>query len=165
MTFLFTALFSALLQFHPLHVSFTSIDIHKEKGEAALSFKFYTEDFSLLFYHLYEKDIRPEMDRELTGDQVKIFDGYLKRAFILVSGQDTADLSYTRKDQNEEYIWLYYTISTLADLNKPVYLTNILMLDLYEDQTNLVIVTNGKNEKGYTFDYRNRREEIDIGQD
>lgn len=165
MTILLTALFSALLQFHPLHVSFTSIDIPKGKEEAALSFKFYTEDFSLLFYHLYEKNIQPVMDQEFSQDQLGVINGYLTKAFSLVSGQDTAALAFVRKEQNEENIWLYYQVDLPENLQNSLILTNLLMLDLYEDQTNLVIVTHGKNEKGYTFDARNHREEIDIGQD
>lgn len=165
MTILFTALFSALLQLHPLHVSFTSIDIQRENREAAVSFKFYTDDFSLLFYHLYEKNIQPSVDQEFSRDQLGIINGYLKKAFSLVSGQDTAALDFIRKEQNEEYIWLYYKVDLPENLQNSLILTNILMLDLYEDQTNLVIVTHGTSEKGYTFDYRNHREEIDIGQD
>ncbi len=165
MTILLTALFSALMQFHPLHVSFTSIDIHKDKGEAALSFKFYTEDFSLLFYHLYEKNIRPSVDREFNQDQLGVVNGYLKEAFSLVSGQDTTDFRYIRKEQNEESIWLYYQADLPENMQNSLFLTNLLMLDLYEDQTNLVIITNGTHEKGYTFDYRKHRQELDIGQD
>jgi len=165
MTILLTALFSAILHLHPLHVSFTSIDIQREKREASLSFKFYTEDFSLLFYHLYEKNIQPVMDQEFSQDQLGVINGYLTKAFSLVSGKDTAALAFFRKEQNEEYIWLYYQVDLPENLPNSLILTNLLMLDLYEDQTNLVIVTQGKNEKGYTFDTRNRREEIDIGQD
>jgi hypothetical protein len=165
MTILLTALFSALLQFHPLHISFTSIDIPKESVRASLSFKFYTEDFSLLFYHLYEKNMQPLMDQEFSQQQLQVINGYLKESFSLVSGQDTAVLAFVRKEQNEENIWLYYQVDLPENLQNSLILTNLLMFDLYEDQTNLVIVTHGTHEKGYTFDYRNRREEIDIGQD
>ena len=165
MTVIFTLLFSMMLHAHPLHVSFTSIDISEERSEANLSFKFYTDDFSLLFFHLYEKNIQPAMDQELTKDQLKIINSYFKRAFALVAGRDTLDLEFIRKDQDDLNIWLYYKGSWPENKDFQVFLTNMLMLDLYEDQTNLVIVTNGKHEQGYTFDYRNRRFKLDVKQD
>jgi len=41
-------------------------------------------------------------------------------------------------------------------------LTNALLLDLFEDQTNLVIVTHGNSEQGYTFTVNNWKSEIDL---
>jgi len=165
MTVLFTVLFSALLSNHPLHVSCTSIDISTEKKEASLTFKFYTDDFSLLFFHLYEKTLKPEIDQELTNTQLALINTYMDHSFSIVTGKDTVDLNFLRKEQDDVNIWLYYKGSLPKNLGRNVFLTNTLLLDLYGDQTNLVIVTQGKAEKGYTFNYNSYRQELDIEQD
>jgi hypothetical protein len=105
------------------------------------------------------------MDQEISGDQLMIINGYLKKAFSLVAEQDTIDFRYIRKEQNEESIWLYYKGVLPGNAECRFSLVNQLMLDLYEDQTNLVIVTKGTHEKGFAFNYRDRRYELDFGQD
>jgi hypothetical protein len=165
MTFFTTLLLAALLHHHPLHVSLTSIDISRENQEATLSFKFFTDDLSLLFFHLYERELRPEPDKDLSPTQLLWVNQYLTRTFQLVSGKDTLVLDYIRKEMNEESIWLYYKTKLPAGKALPLTLTNQLMLDLYEDQTNLVIVNDGSTEQGFTFNYAMRKAEIARGQD
>jgi hypothetical protein len=164
-TGLVSLLIYTLLHSHPLHVSVTSIDINQEKSEASFSFKFYTDDFKLLFFHLYEKNIKPEMNQELTAAELELISRYLNRAFTIVSGSDTLDFEYVRKDQNEESLWLYFKGNLPGGKKDPFRLTNMLLLDLYEDQTNLVIITHGAHEEGYTFNNSMRQQEIDVHQD
>jgi hypothetical protein len=145
---------------HPLHVSFTSIEINAEKHEASLVYKFFTDDFSLLFYHLYEKNVIPQADTEFKENELKIINKYLNGAFQLVAGRDTLLFTYVKKEQNEESVWLHYKASLSGKRIKTLMLTNKLLLDLYEDQTNLVIISDGLAEKGYTFNFRERQSEI-----
>jgi hypothetical protein len=162
MSMLFSILFTGLLLGHPLHVSLTSIDINPEQKEALVTCKFYTDDFSLLFYHLYEKNIKPETEKEFTDAELDLINKYMNGSFSMVTGKDTIALEYLRKDQNEESIWLYYKGILPKNKIKTVLLTNKLLLDLYEDQTNLVIITNKLVEKGYTFNYKIRQSELDF---
>jgi hypothetical protein len=165
MVFLASFLLAGFISAHPLHVSLTSVEINTEQKSVTISHKFYTDDFSLLFFHLYEKDIRPAMDQEFTNAQLALINSYLARAFTLVSGKDTVDFQFVRKEQNEGSIWLYYTGTLPRGQHNRLFLTNILMLELYEDQTNLVIITNGTHEQGYTFNYRDRQWEMDNRKD
>ena len=159
-TLLFTILFSALLAAHPIHVSVTSLDINTEKDTIFVSQKMYTEDFKLLFYHLYEKNIKPLQDKNLTQDELNLINGYMKDAFVVESGSTRLPLGFVRKDQDEESIWLYYTCPLPSDNISALMLTNSLLLQLFDDQTNLVIVTYRGADTGYTFNYDNWKSEI-----
>jgi len=145
-----------------MHVSFTSIDLDTEKKEISLSIKLYASDFNLLFYHLYEVQINPETGRDFSGDQLSLIDKYMDKSFVMVARKDTLLYEYSGKEQDEEFIWLYFKGGWPGKGHEPVMLTNTLLLDLYEDQKNLVIVTRGTLEQGYTFNYLTRQLLLDI---
>ncbi len=162
MTILFSFMLLSSLEFHPMHVSFTSIEIDTDKKAVSLSIKLYASDFNLLFYHLYEVQINPEISRDFSGDQLTLLNRYLGKSLILFSGKDTLRYEYVRKEQDEDFIWLYFKGNWPGSSHKPFMLTNMLLLDLYEDQNNLVIVTRGTWEQGYSFNYHTRQLQLDI---
>jgi hypothetical protein len=157
---LLTVLFSWLIAAHPIHVSVTSLDINTEKDTIFISQKMYTEDFKLLFEHLYEKNIAPLPGKALSQADLALINGYMKDAFVVESGSTKLPLSFIRKDQDEESIWLYYTCSMPSNNISSLVLTNSLLLQLFEDQTNLVIVTYKGADTGYTFTYDKWKSEI-----
>jgi len=157
---LLTILFSALLAAHPIHVSVTSLEINTEKDTIFISQKMYTDDFDLLFYHLYEKIIKPLPGKDFSQNELSLINGYMKDAFVVEYGSTRLPLGYIRKDQDEESIWLYYTCPIPSNNIKSLMLTNSLLLQLFEDQTNLVIVTYKGADTGYTFNYNSWKSEI-----
>ena len=165
MNLTFALLLTLGLNSHPVHVSVTSIDINTEKREISIAHKMFTDDFSLLFYHLYEKNIQPQVSKDFTPGELEVINGYISDAFILDWDKTRLPFRFVRKDQDDMSTWLYYSGELPAQDFNNLVLTNTLMLDLYEDQTNLVIVSDGKTEKGYTFNYMDRQMEIEIFQD
>jgi len=155
-------LLSWLFAAHPVHVSVTNLEINPQQKEIAVTCKLFTDDFSLLFYHLFEKEVKPEATRDFSAGELTLVNRYMTAAFRLESGKSLLPLRYIRKEQDDQSIWLYYTCILPADRIKTLILTNALLLDLYEDQTNLVIVTRGKKERGITFNIRNMKSEIDL---
>jgi hypothetical protein len=159
-TLLLTILLSWLLAAHPVHVSVTSLDINTEKDTVFISQKMNTEDFKLLFEHLYEKIIKPLPGKDFSQNELDLINGYMKDAFVLESANTRLPLSFVRKDQDEESIWLYYTCPMPPNNVNSFMLTNSLLLQLFEDQTNLVIVTYMGADTGYTFNYDKWKSEI-----
>jgi hypothetical protein len=157
---LVTILFSWLLAAHPVHVSITSLDINTEKDTIFISQKMYTDDFNLLFYHLYEKTVKPMPGKDFTQNELDLINGYMKDAFVVESGNSKLPLSFVRKEQDDESIWLYYTCPMPPNIINGLMLTNSLLLQLFEDQTNLVIITYKGADTGYTFNYNNWKSEI-----
>jgi hypothetical protein len=152
-----TLLFAFSFSLHPMHVAYTSIEVNPEQKTIAVVHKFFTADVSLLFYHLFEKSIEPQKDFEFSKAEIDLINNYMKERFILVSDNDTIDLNYLRKEQEDESIWLYYSGKFTKAKPKSLIINNLLMLDLYFDQTNLVIATHGMKENGFTFNFNNRQ--------
>lgn len=162
MTLLNLLLILSLFTAHPLHVSVTNLEINNQNKEISVMYKIYTDDFSLLFYHLFEKEIKPVAGKEFTPAELALVNRYISAAFILESGNTHLPLQYIRKEQNEETVNLYYKGTLPSNKTKSLMLTNALLLDLFEDQTNLVIITHGKKEQGISFDIKNMKSEIDL---
>jgi hypothetical protein len=163
MSFILSLLIAGLSAMHPLHIAYTSIEINRENYSISLSHKFYTSDFTLLFQHLFEKQVEPVMNQDFNKAELDLINAYLSYRFILTSGTDTIPLTFHRKDQDDESLWLYFK-GTLPDNGlKSLSVQNQLLLDLYEDQTNLVIISCGKEEKGFTFNSTIQRAVYEIG--
>jgi hypothetical protein len=157
-------LLACFIAAHPLHVSFTNVEINRDKKIVTVSHKFYINDFSLLFYHLFEKNIEPQQDKAFSASEIQLINSYMGERFTLSNNTDTIGLKYLHKEQVDESIWLYYE-GDLSNANfDSLTIENLLMLDLYEDQKNLVIITHGGKESGYEYDYTNLRSVLDIGE-
>ncbi len=157
---LLSVLFSWLLAAHPVHVSVTNLDINTEKDSIFISQKMFTDDFELLFYHLYEKNMKPTAGRDFSQSELSLVNGYMKDAFVIEAGSRKLPLKFVKKVQEAESIWLYYTCPLPSNNINSLVLTNSLLLQLFEDQTNLVIVTYKGADSGYTFNYDKWKSEI-----
>lgn len=153
-----------LLFGHPLHVTITSIDMDHATREVTVSHKFYIDDFSLLFYHLYERNIKPLEGNEFSESELQIIELYLADAFQIEAEKDTpVSLEFVKKDQNKDSIWLYFKGELPEMGDESFSLTNRIMLDLYNDQTNLVIIASEGKEQGFAFDNNNRQVLVEFG--
>ncbi len=141
---------------HPLHVAYTNIDINREEKTIYVTHKIFTQDFTLLFAHLFEKTIEPQPDIEFTQAEKDLIAHYMKYRFNLVCDSDTLDLDYTGKEMDEESLFLRYKAPLPENGINELTINNLLLLDLYMDQTNLVIVNIDDQEKGFRFDWDNR---------
>jgi hypothetical protein len=163
MKILASCLMLNLLALHPVHVSYTSIDIAAETGEISLVYKFFTDDLKLLFYHYYERELPFDPEKDLTGDEVDLISRHILGSFALKEKDDkTVNLTFVRKEQNEESIWLYFRGKFDPPVPDTLALTTTLLLDVFEDQTNLVILTMDGDEKGFRFAYRTREMKIGL---
>jgi hypothetical protein len=160
MTGLIYLLLFTFLNSHPLHVSFTSVDFNSDLHEVSVTYKFFTDDFSLLLYHVFGKEIIFKNDQELTSSDIELIDSYLSRAFVIVEQKDTLNFDFIRKEQDDQSLWFYYKAKRTRNRVGDISITNLLMLNIYDDQTNLVILSDGMAEKGYSFNLRNRSSSV-----
>jgi hypothetical protein len=165
MTFIASMLLTGLLTAHPLHISYTNIEINTDDRTVAVSHKIFTNDFTLLFYHLFEKTLEPQNDKPFTSEELQLIDSYMSRRFMLCVGTDTMSLKYERKDQDDESVWLYYSGKMMNSVKDSLVINNLLLLDLFFDQTNLVIVTDRGKEEGYTFDFKTRKSVVKLNEE
>lgn len=142
---------------HPVHVSVCNIEI--ENNKMTLSLKLFKDDFQLAIEHNFAKFILLEnADKE---QEKKMIEDYVKNMFfIVVNKKDTLKLNYKNSELNDEAIWLNYE-SEVPDFKK-LYINNSIFLDIYLDQTNLVIINYNGKQNGYRFNYKNNAQQIDL---
>jgi hypothetical protein len=141
---------------HPVHVSLLNVDLNTSSGEISLTFKFFSDDFETIIYQRYGKqlDIVNQTD---PGDQIQTINNYLKETFRLeVNGTRIEAWKYDRNEMNHEAIWLFYNGSYDGKM-KSVSVNYESMMDLFIDQTNLVIVTYDGLQNGYRLNNKNRQ--------
>jgi len=142
--------------FHPGHVTISNIDIGN-RGEVAVSHKFYTDDLTLLIYHLYERTIKPVDSAGFSEAELRVVNDYMDRAFFISLNDTKMALEYTGKEQDGEFIWLRFKGQMPSTGPEAFKLTDNIMFELYTDHTNLVIVSAEGFEQGYSFVYGGER--------
>jgi hypothetical protein len=149
---------AASVTMHPMHVAYTNIEISQDQKTVTVSHKIYTADLTLLFAHLFEKNIVPSDTTEFKQTEIDLITHYMKYRFNLVAGTDTIQLGFKSKQMDDEHIWLTFNGNLPPGFKGELTINNMLLLDLYMDQKNLVILNNGSIEKAFTFNWDNREE-------
>lgn len=157
MGILTTFMLSGMLSLHPVHVSFTNVELNTADHEISVSHKFFINDFTMLFSHLFEQDIIPQQSKDFGNAEIELINHYMRYRFNLVAGNDTIPLRYNGKDQDEESLWIRYSGKLNVSHTDSITIENMLLLDLYMDQTNLLIFNIADQEKGYAFNFDKRR--------
>ena len=154
---------SARIYFHPVHISITNIDINSELNTTEISCQFFTDDFKRIIQFNKNTELMLKLDSGLTQQNINDINNYIFSAFeIIVNNKEKISFDFQYKKQDEALIWLYYEGKIPVNNIVNITLVNELMLDLYEDQTNLVIVNIDGQQKGYTFSYRKRTIDIEF---
>ncbi len=155
--FFFLVFFSVVTIAHPVHVSICNLEIENKKLTIAV--KLFSHDFQLALQHNYGALIELE---ELTAPENKaVVDKYINSALQLhLNQKEPVRLSYSKTEMNEEAIWLYYSLDT--DKIKKLEIQNKLLLDIFLDQTNLVIINHDGKQNGYRFNAKHFEKIIDL---
>ena len=137
--------------FHPVHVSVTNVDLDPVGGKVELSVKIFSDDFQDLILHKYGVQLNI-VEQEDPGDGISAVNRYIQEALQLVfNGKETADLQFVESKLNEEAIWLFYRYEHPGRIRK-VDIVNRVMLEKFNDQTNLMIVSFNERQNGYKLD-------------
>lgn len=136
---------------HPVHVSVTNLDLDPVRGKVELSVKIFADDFQDLILHKYGVQLNI-IEQEDPGDKIAAVNEYMQEALQLVfNGNETADLQFVDAKLNEEAIWLFYRYEHHGKIRK-VDIVNRIMLEKFNNQTNLMIVTFNEKQNGYRLD-------------
>lgn len=146
-----------LLEAHPVHVSFCNIEIEDQK--MTVSLKLFQDDFLLAIQHNFGKQI--ELSKADEAPTNLMINDYLSAMFALIlNKKDTLRLQYMGSKLNEDAIWFQYE-AEIPEVKK-ITIINSLLMDIYYDQTNLVILNFNGKQNGYRFSYRDFNQLIDL---
>lgn len=142
--------------FHPVHVSICTIELSDNENIVAI--KLFKDDLSLVLKNNYQMDVPMEKADEKLNREV--ISKYINTSLqIIVNNSEKLELHYQKSEINEDAIWIYFQVEKIKN-GTQLSIKNTLLLNLWEDQTNLLIINWKGQENGYRF---NRSEsEIDI---
>ncbi|MDY6801448.1 MAG: DUF6702 family protein [Bacteroidota bacterium] len=143
------------IMMHPVHVSFTNVEYLKEQNEILVSFQIFTEDFELLLFHLYETELHLNNQESVKKNQEYI-DQYFNHHFKLKHDDLDVKLENKKIKSTDEFTWFYYRIPLKEYLPERVTIQNTILLDMFSDQKNLLIIKVAGTEEGYQFDIRKK---------
>jgi len=149
----------SILFSHPVHVSVTNLDYKPDENKMEISIKVFKKDLQLLFVHLNQIKINFD-DPESVNENQKRIDTYFSSHFKIGSSPEFF-LIFKDSKLDNEWIWFYYDVK----LDKPIKeieIENTILLDLYFDQKNMLILSMGEKEEGYIFNLKETKQKIDL---
>jgi len=139
---------------HPIHVSFVNMDLLADSNMIKYSICLYYEDFQSLINFKYNTLLDFKHQNRMTFKEQKSILEYINSSFILKSSQNKALSSeFLNWKIEDELVCLYFSMKDFTDFNELI-IENKLMLDLFIDQKNLLIVNIGDKQKGFEFNKR-----------
>jgi hypothetical protein len=134
-----------VLAWHPVHVSVSNVEYDKTSMSFHVSFKVFSDDFNFLMAHYYGTDLA---GGKVVQDSI---DAYFNYMFSFrVNDGTKLSMDFINSKSNEEATWYYYQTEKCTGINR-VSITNTILLDLYSDQTNLLIFKYKDYESGFQF--------------
>jgi len=163
MNFLYLILFSTIFaghNLHPVHVSVANLEWVQGESKFTVSFKLFKDDFQYIINSTYDTSIdlfandaeqqAMEVSEEIGEYVSKHFMLTVKDNPLLVSKPDNVKI-------NDDSIWIYFSLSYEGkDIPAMATIKNSLMMDLFNDQTNLLILTTPKGVRGFRFNTKNK---------
>ncbi|MGC9470489.1 MAG: DUF6702 family protein [Bacteroidales bacterium] len=138
---------------HPVHVSVTHIEYDGESGKFRISFKVFTDDFMDIILKKYGYALDPGLDWNQEDDR-EVISRYINESFGLkANGKKNLSLVFHGMKKNEEAVWLEYETSSVRNPAE-LLIVNRILLDMFHDQTNLVILGVNSFERGYCFSHQ-----------
>lgn len=160
--YIFSCLASLTTGFHPVHVSILNVEFTTGKPTIDLAFKMFTSDIELAIGHNYNVALnlgKPNESPETVNYLNKYFSGTVE---VKLNNNYKPNLVFKKKEFNEDAVWLHFTISPDKRKVTDIDIRDLLLMDIYEDQTNLVIISVNGKESGFRLNINQRNAKIKI---
>jgi len=155
------------MMLHPVHVSVTTVDVKTDSGKVCVQIKLFTNDIQQVVNNFDSANLQLGTKAEQPKAYELIADYLTNRLFIEINKKPVI-LRFVDRRMNEESVWISFE-GDLADSKhgafviKSAIIENTILLDLYEDQSNLLIFGQGNGtEKGYMMNIGNVKQTIEL---
>jgi hypothetical protein len=146
---------------HPVHVSVTNFEYNTKDKAAKLSVKVFPDDFELAFMHNYNLSLNLGTD-SIHPEWKKYMDMYFSKMFLLkVNNKTNIPLVFMNYEMKDDGILLYFT-APMSGKIKSLQIDNGILLDIFENQTNLLILSINGKEKGYNLNFNNYKVDLKL---
>lgn len=148
---------------HPIHVALTTVEYNKPESRFDITFKIFYDDLESIIAENYNVVLNLGNDNE-NPDKEQWLQKYLSEHFLVTAGNKAlTPLSVTDTRMSEKAIWIYCSIP-LQELPEEITVTNSVMMDMYADQTDLVILKIDQLEEGFRFHRKHFTETIKLSE-
>jgi hypothetical protein len=156
---LFLFCHSADASAHPVHATVLNMQYNDVEKRFELMFRINKEDLQLAIFHNYEKEAVAAADD--SSGIYALEQRYIRNMFkISINDSSRYDsLIFLQKVDDAAWIWLYLNIM-VPEEPRMLKIENMLMLDLFFDQSNLVICSFKGKEYSWALNYK--KAEFDI---
>lgn len=146
---------------HPVHVSVTNFEYVSSEKSATISFKVFPHDFELAFIHNYNLRLNLGTD-SIHPEWEKYIKVYLDKMFSLkVNNKINVPLVFKNYEVKDDGILLNFT-AVMNHKVKSIQIDNAFLLDVFENQTNLLIMSINGKEKGYNLNFQNYKVDLEL---
>lgn len=141
-----------IAQTHPVHVTVLNIELNSSSGRMDLTFRVYKDDMELALFHNYQ--LLTKLDSTKAGwKSVVYLNRYINdRVRVKVNNKAIDSLVFEKTLFDGTNLWLYYSLKIQGSVQN-LWLKNEMMMDLYFDQSNMVICGPEGNERAYMLTY------------
>lgn len=136
---------------HPFHVSVTEINHNATNKTLEVSCKIFTDDFEDALTKKYKTNVdlvrpkdKPAMDK-LVGD-------YVNNHLAIKTDSKASVMNYVGYEVENEAVYVYMQVNDIATLKKAE-VTNTVLHDLFNDQTEIIHFIENGNRKSVKIDY------------
>jgi len=141
---------------HPLHLSITNIIY--ENGKLSIRMKSFRDDWEVGYFHYHGVPID---FTEPSKREIPWFGEYLNNSFRIALDKSSPGLPLVLDSIGlEEDAMTIEMHAVVPESPNSLYIYNTLLVDIYPDQSNLVIFVFGNKETGIKFDIRKHDAEV-----
>jgi hypothetical protein len=142
------------LSAHPIHISIVNIDYVSDSNLINYSIRLFYDDFQAILNKKYNTMINFGKQNRMTSKEQESVQKYLNSTLkINVSKNATIKPVFLGWKVEDLSVWFFFRAKTGETLND-LYIENKIMLDVFADQKNLMIIRKADDEKGLEFNQR-----------
>jgi hypothetical protein len=137
---------------HPVHVTVLNIEYNEVSGKIDLTFRVYKDDMELALYHNYQ--LQTSLDSTRIGwKSVNFLNRYInERVKLKINNKPIDTLVFEKTLFDGTNLWLYYNFKVNGNVQS-LWLKDEMMMDLYFDQSNMIICGPTGKERAYMLNY------------
>ena len=129
---------------HKFYVSLTQIDHNATTNSLEVSVRLFTDDLEKAIEEQTGKRLYLDTEKELPEAEDAILSYVRQRLHLIVNGK-MALVNEVGRDYEREHTWAYIEVQNVSEL-KTLEVRNVLLCEVFEEQTNMVKVRANNNE-------------------
>ena len=154
---------SNIFMIHPVYVSMTNMNIDAQKGGMELCVRIFADDLETVLHNKYNVHgwIGSSGEHQ---DVRRLLNEYVNERFsVVVNNNEKIDLITDSIVIVEDMLW-FYMMGVAKQTIRHVEIVNRLLTDFFSTQSNLMIISTGRDEKekGHKLDRKNYKVELSL---